>query len=185
MVLTTTPVLRPPMIPNPRPLPSLMRFITSTCAHSVFNCERKDHETRLRFRPLLKRLNDIVKRLARESSTGTMELKLSNPVFIKFHYSIGRSIHRSDITQRDKNYLPRTSWLRFNYGKVTPLLRDHSYRRTRSTNKFRKFAKTSKRSLSRCRYLSRIRFIPRRTYVSLLLPLTTLTTITYAAKRKD
>lgn len=40
IVLTTTPVLRPPTIPNPRPLPSLMRSITSTCAHSVFSCDR-------------------------------------------------------------------------------------------------------------------------------------------------
>lgn len=37
IVLTTTPLLRPPTIPNPRPLPSLIRFITSTCAHSVFS----------------------------------------------------------------------------------------------------------------------------------------------------
>lgn len=37
MVLTTTPVLRPPMMPNPSPDPSFTRSITSTWAHSVFN----------------------------------------------------------------------------------------------------------------------------------------------------
>ena len=41
MVLTTTPVLRPPIIPNPNPEPSFIRSITSTCAHSVFSCENK------------------------------------------------------------------------------------------------------------------------------------------------
>lgn len=40
MVLTTTPVLRPPIIPKARPDPSFTRSITSTCAHSVFNCKK-------------------------------------------------------------------------------------------------------------------------------------------------
>lgn len=40
MVLTTTPVLRPPMMPNPSPDPSFTRSITSTWAHSVFNWKR-------------------------------------------------------------------------------------------------------------------------------------------------
>lgn len=48
MVLTTTPVLRPPMMPNPRPLPSFMRFITSTWDHSVFNCEQIARENHLK-----------------------------------------------------------------------------------------------------------------------------------------
>lgn len=37
MVLTTTPVLRPPMIPKANPEPSLIKSITSTWAHSVFS----------------------------------------------------------------------------------------------------------------------------------------------------
>ena len=41
IVLTTTPVLRPPIISNPNPEPSFIRSITSTCAHSVFSCENK------------------------------------------------------------------------------------------------------------------------------------------------
>jgi len=42
IVLTTTPVLLPPMMPNPRPVPSLTRVITSTCVQSVFNCQHTD-----------------------------------------------------------------------------------------------------------------------------------------------
>lgn len=37
IVLTTTPVLLPPIIPKAKPDPSLIKSITSTCAHSVFN----------------------------------------------------------------------------------------------------------------------------------------------------
>jgi hypothetical protein len=37
MVLTTTPVLRPPIMPKAKPDPSLIKSITSTWAHSVFN----------------------------------------------------------------------------------------------------------------------------------------------------
>ena len=38
IVLTTTPVLLPPMMPNPSPDPSLIRSTTSTWAHSVLSC---------------------------------------------------------------------------------------------------------------------------------------------------
>lgn len=39
IVFTTTPVLRPPMIPKARPDPSFIRSITSTWAHSVLSYE--------------------------------------------------------------------------------------------------------------------------------------------------
>ena len=41
MVFTTTPVLRPPIIPKPRPVPSFTSSMASTWAHSVFSCKKK------------------------------------------------------------------------------------------------------------------------------------------------
>jgi len=43
IVLTTTPVLLPPMMPKPRPVPSLTRVITSTWVQSVFSWNYTSH----------------------------------------------------------------------------------------------------------------------------------------------